>query len=415
MRKKALRVLYLHQYFVAPSGAGGTRSFEFARRLVARGHRVTIVTSTAYVRATDVNPQSWGIDDPDLLKVSLINVPYSNRMKYARRLRAFATFAALASLRASRLPADVVFATSTPLTIALPGVVAKRRLRAPMVFEVRDLWPEIPIAVGALRNPISIWLARRLERFAYRNADEIVALSPGMKEGVIRAGVAEERVTVIPNGCDLALFGNVPTDGSVRQRLPEWARSWPLVVYTGAFGKINGLGYMVDLAAAVQQMQRAVAFLLVGDGVERESLERRARLCGVLDRNLWIWPPIPKKDVPQLLAAADLCTSIVIPLRVLEDNSANKFFDALAAGKPVAINHGGWLADLLRSTGAGLVLPPDDIPTAARQVVDFVSDPAKLAAAGAAARRLAVERFDRERLTDELEGVLLRAALRRMG
>lgn len=411
-----MRILYLHQYFVPPSRAGGTRSFEFAKRLVARGHQVSIITSTAHMRAADVDPAGWGLDPPGALEISLIDVPYSNRMKYPERLRAFFKFAALASLRARRLSADVVFATSTPLTIAVPGVVAKKWLRAPLVFEVRDLWPEVPIAVGALRNPLARWLARRLERFAYRNADEIVALSPGMKEGIVRAGVGRDNVTVIPNGCDIDLF-DVPAERGVRFRatMVDLDGDRPLVVYAGTMGRINRVQYLVELAGELCKMGSSTGVLLVGDGAERALALEAARRRGLLNKGVWFLDPVPKRSIPDVLAAATVCASVFAPIKEMENNSANKFFDALAAGKPVAINYGGWQADLLRRSGAGLVLPAEDIPAAARQVAEFVADPAKVAAAGAAARKLAVEQFDRERLTDGLEAVLFRAVARRAG
>ena len=353
--------------------------------------------------------RQWSSTETAGIQVHALPVPYSNRMSYARRIAAFVDFAWQAAREATRLDGDVVYATSTPLTIAIPAVRAARAHRIPMVFEVRDLWPEIPIAVGALRNPVLITLARRLERFAYRNAEHIVALSDGMRDGVVATGQSPSRITVIPNACDRESFdvGDVP--GRELRARYEWLRDRPLVLYTGTLGLINGVGYMVHIAAAAATMDPDVRFVVVGDGREEAQVRAEASALGVLDRNFFLIPPVPKATMPAWLSAADIATSFVIDQPVLWANSANKFFDALAAAKPVAINYEGWQAAVIRESGAGLVLDRRDADVAASQLVRGVRDGAWLRAAGEAARRLATERYDRDILTDLLEQVLLRA------
>ena len=189
-----LKIVYLHQYFNLPSDAGGTRSYEMARRLVAWGHEVHMVASSR-----DAEPNwrcGWRETEESGIHVHWLPVPYSNAFSYAARTRAFFEFAWGAELKAASLEGDVVFATSTPLTIALPAVYAARRKQIPMVFEVRDLWPELPIAMGALRRPLLIAAARCLERFAYRNSAHIVALSLTRK--VLRLSVGRSAICFQP-------------------------------------------------------------------------------------------------------------------------------------------------------------------------------------------------------------------------
>lgn len=336
----------------------------------------------------------------------IIHVPYSNAMSFGQRIRAFFEFAWYASREAVCQKADVVFATSTPLTIAIPGVVARLRHRVPMVFEVRDLWPELPIAVGALKNPLARVAARWLEWVAYHSSAHIIALSPGMAEGVIRRGVSPDRVTVIPNSCDLDLFDVPPEHGYPIRASLKLAPEQPLIVYTGTFGLINGVEYLVDVAAAMRTLAPDAHFLLVGDGARREIVTQKARSAGVLGNNLTIWDPVPKVKLPAVMAAATVATSVFLPLKPMWNNSANKFFDALAAGRPIAINYGGWQADLLRETGAGIVLPPDDPVEAAHQLASFVHDGTRLRAASEASRHLARTRFDRDIAARQLESVL---------
>ena len=397
-----MRVLYLHQYFITPSMPGGTRSFEFARRLAGAGHEVNVV-------AANMDRYREGPSQPehiDGIRVHWLPVAYSNQMSYLLRIVAFFKFAILAARQAREIGGDVVFATSTPLTIAIPGVIASRSLKVPMVFEVRDLWPEMPIAMGALRNPVSKFLARALERFAYRNSSHIIALSPGMAKGVAEAGYPSERISVIPNGCDIDLLRFDPTARERFLQKHPYLASAPLVVYGGTLGRINGVGYLVDIAHSSYGLGLDVNFLIIGDGYERQLIEDKARQLGVLGKNIWMIPPVSKVEMAAVLSAADLATSLVIDLPELWKNSANKFFDALASGTPVAINHQGWQADLLEKSGAGIVFPADDPNEAARQIAGLVCDKSKLSAAAEAASQLATGLFDREHLASDFIDII---------
>ncbi len=405
-----MRILYLHQYFTTPDLSGGTRSYEMARRLAAKGHDVTMITSSAFLDETWAPFPGWHEHECEGFRVEVLHLPYSNRDSFAKRMRTFLKFMTSCSRRAASREADVVFATSTPLTIAIPGVIASRKRKAPMVFEVRDLWPELPIAVGALRNPLLKAGARALERFAYRNAERVVALSPGMADGVARTGYPSDRIAVIPNSCDRGLFTATDEEAAAFRVSHDWLGDRPLVVYTGTLGLINGVSYLAETAAAAQDIDPELRFLVVGDGMEHAKIRDRAAELGVLDRNFFMLPPQPKKSLPALLRAADVATSLFLPLEPMWHNSANKYFDALAAGRPVAINYGGWQAEVLRETGAGLLLDPHDPAAAARTLTDALADPERMASMATAAAELARTRYDRDLLAHELEGVLLAAA-----
>jgi glycosyltransferase involved in cell wall biosynthesis len=404
-----MRILYLHQYFATPQSSGGTRSYEFARRLIAKGHDVRVITSPGYLPEQYRKLDKTTTVEFDGIPVTIIPVPYGNKMSFPRRIRAFISFACRASLEAMKHKPDLIFATSTPLTIAIPGILAKLRRRRPMVFEVRDLWPEVPVAIGALRNPLFRWGASLLEWLAYHSSRHIVALSPGMAEGVQRRGISADRVSVIPNISNLSAFEVPAQQGdAIRTRLGIGPDT-PLVVYTGTLGFINGVSYMAELAHAMLQVDPEIRFLVVGDGIEREKVTARAEALGVTGKNLTFWEPVRKEQLPEILAAATVATSWVIDMEVLWHNSANKFFDAMAAGKPFVINHLGWQADLLQESGAGVALPPADYEEAARRLAAFVRDPERLARAGTAARDLAHKRFSADLLAERLEGVFLKA------
>lgn len=395
-----MRIVYIHQYFVTRSMPGGTRSYEMARRLVAAGHDVHVVTTDSDAPRASLR---WRTTVEDGIVVHWLPTPYTNAMSFGRRIVAFLQFAVLATVRAARLGGDVVLATSTPLTVAVPGVVAARLRRSRFVFEVRDLWPELPVEIGALRNPMAIRAAFALARFAYRNADQVIALSDGMRDGVVAQGHPPERVTVVPNACDLDLFAPVPARVAEFRHARPWLGDRPLVVYVGTLGKMNGVSYLVRLAAETAAVAPEVRFLIVGEGAERDDVVALARAEGVWQRNLFLESPVAKAEVPTVLGAATVATSLFLPLPGMAANSANKFFDALASGTPLALNYGGWQAALVEETGAGVLLAPADPAVAAKDLTALLSDPDRLSAAGVAAAHLARERFDRDMLARAFE------------
>jgi glycosyltransferase involved in cell wall biosynthesis len=401
-----MRIVYLHQYFSTPSMAGGARSYQMARRLVALGHEVFMVTSDQQPRA---GTSPWRESQEAGIRVFWAAVPYDNTMSYRHRIRAFLSFAWRAARKAAELRGDVVFATSTPLTIALPAVYAARRAKCPMVFEVRDLWPAVPIAIGALRNPLLKAAASWLERFAYRNATEIVALAPGMAESIAASGYPSGSITVIPNGCDLDVFGG--TDGGRALRASNaWLAERPLLVFAGTFGLVNGMDYLVRLAAAIARLDPDVRLVGVGTGREFEATKTLAAQLGVLDKTLFLTGQRPRSEVAAWLQAADMTLALFTgPQIVWRDAVQNKFFDSLAAGKPVANNFAGWQAKVAVEAGAGLILSPTSHDLAAEQVVRVLRDRAWLTTASVAASELARTRFNRDGLAVDLAGVLERA------
>ena len=402
-----MRILYLHQYFNTPRMVGGTRSYEMARRLVAAGHTVDMVTSDCAANATG---DTWRVTEEHGIRVHWLPVPYNNHMGFSERIRAFLRFGWMARSKAASLPCDVVFATSTPLTIALPGVHAARRQRVPLVFEVRDLWPEVPIALGVLRNPLQIALALRLERYAYRNATRIVALAPGMKDHIVRTGIDPDHVAVIPNGADLDLFADAAAAGDRLRAATPWLGQRPLVLYPGTLGAVNNTGYLVRVAKHLASIQPEARIVLVGKGREEAALRAAAVEAGVLDVNVFLVPPVPKMEIPAWFGAADLVAVLYkAPPSAVENTVQNKFFDALASGTPICFEHQGWTTQLAEEAGAGFRMPPDDPAAAARILAGILADPHGLARAGAAASALARDRFSRDDLAVHLERVLREA------
>jgi glycosyltransferase involved in cell wall biosynthesis len=401
-----MKILYIHQYFHTPEDPGSTRSYEMARRLVEWGHEIHMITTD---RKGQVTKRGWKTTKETGINVHWYPVAYSNKMSFGNRIKAFMKFAWVSALKASILDADVVFATSTPLTIALPGIYASKRLDVPFVFEVRDLWPELPVAVGAIKNKILIKLASTLENFAYRQSAQIIALSPGMKDGIAKTGYPEQKVHVIPNSSDMELFDIPEQEGFEFREKYNWLKNRPLIVYTGALGFINGVSYFARIASEVKALNPDIRFLVVGGGKEYDSVKKKAASLEVLNKNFFMFERIPKKDMPAVLSAADIATSLVLNIEAIWANSANKFFDALASGTPVAINYGGWQAEILNKEKAGFQIHATDFKKAAKTLTEKISDKPWLDQTGNNAKKVAVNRFNRDKLAKYFEEVLKKA------
>jgi glycosyltransferase involved in cell wall biosynthesis len=395
-----MRILYLHQYFMTRSGIGGTRSYEFARRFAARGHEVSMVTAAA-----PGEEQRRNVDGIDVIGVSAGFSDYvtGTKLGYPRRVLEFARFAVAATLTGLRQPRpDVIYATSPPLTMALPALAAARRHRAPLVFEVRDLWPEAPIQMGALTNPLLKRLARWLERYVYRHAAHVIALSPGMREGVIAAGTPPEKITLVPNASDLELFSPDIDGSEFRERLGLGDRF--VCTYFGTMGEANDLTQVIDAAAL---MDDDVRFVLHGDGKRRHALEE---LAGGVSNVVFSDPLPDKESVAQLAAASDVCMTIYKNVPILYTCSPNKLFDTFAAGRPAIVNTPGWLEQLVEENEAGVYVRPADAADLADRVAFLRDNPELVERYGRNARKLAETEFSRDMLAERALGVLERAA-----
>jgi glycosyltransferase involved in cell wall biosynthesis len=376
-----MQILYLHQFFITRAGVGGTRSYEFARRFVAGGHGVRMVTAGSGHSRVD------GIE--------VVGVPgaYSDYMSATassdrERMLAFARFGAAATLAAVRGPRpDVIYATSPPLTIALPALAAAARWRAPLVFEVRDLWPEAPIQMGALANPRMQRWARSLERTAYRRARRVIALSPGIRDGVIAAGAAPGKVELVPNAADLDLF---------RPAERPQARDF-LVSYFGTMGEANDLTAAVEAARLLPDMP----FVLMGDGKRRGELERSAP-----PNVQFPGPASGKEQVAELAARSGACLTFFKDVPVLATNSPNKLFDTFAAGRPAIVNMDGWMRRLVEDNEAGMYVRAGDAEDLARKLAWLRAHPDEVERLGRNGRALAEREFDRDKLAARVLAML---------
>ena len=400
-----MRLLYFHQHFATPKGSSGTRSYEFARALIARGHQVTMICGAHKLSGLDLpyeEAKGWHRGNVDGIDVISLPLAYSNRDSLVRRGWTFLRFALRSIRLALELDYDLVFATSTPITAVIPGLAAKWLRGKPFVFEVRDLWPELPRALG-LRNPFLLGGMSLLEFLGYRSADACIGLSPGIVEG-IRAR-ADERlpVAMIPNGCDLEVFHPAKR---ARLTLPGIGPDDFVAGFTGAHGVANGLDALLAVAEELKRRgDTRVRLAFIGDGKEKERLAAKATELGLT--NCLFFSPVPKTELGAITASLDCGLMVLRDVPAFyRGTSPNKFFDYIAAGIPVVNNYPGWLAGLITEYRCGIVVPPGNAAAFADALQSLASNAEARRAMGAAARSLAEKEFARPILADRFIAAL---------
>jgi glycosyltransferase involved in cell wall biosynthesis len=401
-----MRILYIDSKFGSPRASSHARVYHFAQRLLERGHEVTIIGRDSgrmelegqRHRAMVTRGRLDGLD------IVLLKVPYAQAFSKRMRVLSYGGFTLGAGLLAATAgPADVVFASSSPLTIGISGVLASRLRRTPFVFELQDLWPAVPIGLGFLTGRREISTAEWLERNLYRASKRIVVCSAEVRDVLVERGIPAEKIVLIPNVSDVEHFSPEIADPALRERYGLDGKF--LAVYAGAMGVTNGIDQLVDAAVALREAgEDGVAIVAAGNGTEKERIERRVAELG-LD-NLIVLPDIPRDEIPLLVGAADVTLTAFAPYPVLQTNSPNKFFDSLAAGKPPIVNLDGWLHRLVEEKRVGVYVPAGDGEALAQTLADLAGKPDFVRELGANARKLAEQEFSRDLLADRLADVL---------
>ncbi|MGE8545540.1 MAG: glycosyltransferase family 4 protein [Acinetobacter johnsonii] len=395
-----MKILYFHQHFSTPKGSAGIRSYAMAQSLIRNGHQVTMVCGSFGAGQTGLTqPFNKGVrrgmvDGIDIIEFEL---PYSNALSFLKRILIFLSFAFKSIKVALTEQYDVVFATTTPLTAGIPGIFAKWFRRKPFVFEVRDLWPELPKAMGVIKNPVVLWMMSVLEWTSYHSADRLVGLSPGIVDGIIKRGIAPEKVASIPNGCDLDIFAS-----EHQAWRPEGVQPTDLMaIFTGTHGLANGLNAVLDTAVELKKRQRTdIKLVLVGDGMQKKALLERAaelQLDNVIFHN-----PVNKAKLAGLMASADIGLQILANVPAFYyGTSPNKFFDYISAGLPVLNNYPGWLAELITKEQCGFAVPPENPQAFADALEQAANQREKLIEMGRNAQQVAREQFNRSILSQK--------------
>lgn len=395
-----MKILYFHQHFSTPAGATGIRSYEMAKKLIAHGHQVTMVCGSYSGGVTGldtpfINGKRAGVVDN--INVIEFELGYSNSQTFRQRTITFIRYAFSSIKLALTQKYDVIFATTTPLTTALPGICARWLRRKHFVFEVRDLWPELPKAMGVIKNPIILKLMSLLEWLAYKSAHGHIGLSPGIVSGIEKYLSEDQQVASIPNGCDLDIFA---------QEIDQWQPNAIsgddfVAIFSGTHGQANGLDNLIDAAKLIKQQRVSnLKIVLIGQGKLKEKLRQKAQ-DAQLDNVLFL-EPVNKQKLAALMKRADVGLQILANVPAFYyGTSPNKFFDYIAAGLPVINNYPGWLAELINQHQCGIAVPADDVNALAEALMELNDNRESLPIMAKNSLNLAQSSFDRKQLASQ--------------
>lgn len=330
-----MKILYLHQYFNIDKGS--TRSYEIAKFLVSKNNKVTIITGNS-------------VDSREGIKIISTKTKYKQEYSYLKRLLSFVHYMYKSFfIGVKEKGVDVVYASSTPLTIGLIGMLLAKVKRSEFVFEVRDLWPDIPIELGIIRHG---WLKRillKLESMIYSAADKIIVLSPGMKEDLLRKGVKREKIATVTNFADINYFSLIRSEDKEEALDKLGLKAKFICLYAGTLGFINNIDYILQLAEKTDDPD--IVYLIVGDGKEKERLIQVKESKKL--NNVIFLDQVSKKEAYLLMAVSHMGLCFVRDNEILDRNSQNKLFDFWAAGKPTLINYKGWQHEVMTEYDAG--------------------------------------------------------------
>ena len=386
-----MHILYIHQYFKTPEEGGAIRSYYLAKGLVDAGHTVTMLTAHSGSKYKKMFV--------DGIHVHYLPVPYRQSMGSMARVRAFLTFVWMVCRKASLFKnADLCYVTSTPLTTGLIGLYLRRQFEMPFYFEVRDLWPEALVQMQVVKSRVIKRLLYRLERRIYQRAKALIALSPGIEQ-YIRRVVPNQTVHLIPNMADCRFFSKSERNAYHEKQFDVEGKF--VVTYFGSMGRVNHLEYLVDAAHACQQQQlHEVQFLIVGEGSELDRIKAYVQQLNL--GNVQFVPHQNKYGLLSVLNVTDAAYVSFADYPVLETNSPNKYFDALATGKLCITNTRGWIADMVEEHGCGFYADPYHPESLVAQLAPFVNDRGLLARYQANARTLGEQQFEREKQVEAL-------------
>lgn len=373
-----MKILLVHQYYRTPEEGGAIRSYYIARHLAKLGHNVHVIT--AY------NEKKYTVKEEGNITLHYLPVYYTNHLTFWSRIHAFYRFVRKAIRLIHALqPADFSYIITTPLSTGIIALYAKIRLKIPYAFEVGDLWPDAPVALGILNNTLLKKTAYFLERTTYKNAELLIALSPDIKQA-IEAKVPGKNVEVITNMADINFFDFSAKKDELVEKYGVKDRF--VIAYAGTVGIANHLEYLLDVADHTQK-QNQLHFIIAGSGANWQKMKAEAAARNI--QNITFKDSISKQGVKEILNVADAVYISFKDVPVLASGSPNKLFDGLAAGKLIIINFGGWVKALLDQNQCGFSYPPEKPEIFSDKLLPYIQDENRLRQAQANAHKLALQ------------------------
>lgn len=400
--------MLLTLYFAPDVAANAVIMTELAEELTALGHQITVVTAFPHYAGNIVDHRYRGrLIQQDMqrgirvIRTYLYTSPHKQR--FLVRFLNYVSFNVLSTLACLFAgPQDVILAPSPPLTIGLSAHIISRVRRIPYVYNVQDIYPDVVIKLGILKNPWIIALSRWMERFVYAGARHIAVLSEGFRANLLPKGVPSEKITIIPNFVDVDFIRPLPRDNGFRHRFGLEGRF--VLLYAGNLGHSQSLEHVLECAALLQG-QDHFAFVIVGNGSRKPYLEAQAQQMG-LD-NVRFIPFQPWEDVPEIYAAADI-SLITLRKGIALDSVPSKAYTIMASGRPIlaAVDPGSDAWNLVQQAQCGLCVEPENPQALAKAIRDLYADPTLRERLGRNGRDHVVQHYTRQAVAKQYHELL---------
>lgn len=408
-----MKILILHQYFLGKNDPGGSRYNQFVKYWEEMGHDITVIAGTVHYATGSKEEKykgKWVTEESYSENVSVFRtyVSESYNKSFIGRLWGYFsfTFSSLWAILFYVKKHDVIIVTSPPLFVGITGIISKFLKRMPLVFEIRDLWPESAIDTGVLTNSFLIKLAFFVEKMSYKFANKINVLTPAFKQALInKKNIKPEKIIFIPNGADLDIFSPGVKNNWVREKYNLQEKF--VITYMGAHGVANNLHSLLDVAKEFY-LEENVIFLLIGDGMQKKELVQRVKEEGI--ENLIFIDSQPKQTIPDFCNASDICTAVLKKVETFKTVYPNKVFDYMSCAKPILLGIDGVARELIEESKSGYYVDPENAKEFAKKIRELKANPSHMEELGNCGQEFVNKNFSRQALAmkylNEIEKVV---------
>jgi len=405
-----MKILFLSHYFPPEVNAPATRTYEHCRRWVELGHEVTVVSCVPHHPMGKTYPgyrnRLFQTEYKDGIRAIKVLTYITANEGFVKRTLNYLFYMLMAIVVAPFLPrTDIVISTSPQFFNGLAGYFVARIKRCAWVLEVRDLWPESITAVGAIKNQRIIKLLESIEGFVYRKADHIVPVTYSFRRHILARGGRDAHITVIRNGVDLQFFE--PREKNVEYSRQLGVEGKFVAAYVGTHGMAHGLNLLLEAAQKLQH-RADIAILLAGDGAERSRLAAEVAQRGL--QNIQLLGQLPKSDMPKLWSITDVSLVVLKKLDLFLTVIPSKLFESMAMRRPIVLGVAGESAELLRESGAGIVIEPESVEQLVAAILELADSQHLGRELGNKGRSYVETHFNRQVLADRFEQLLIATA-----
>ena len=388
-----MKVLILHQHFNTPEKGGAVRSYYLAKALVDKGIETVVITGS--------NEKIYRKEAYEGIEVHYLQVAYDNAFGFVARSFSFLKYINQSLSIAKKVNnVDICYAISVPLTVGLAAIRLKRNIKIPFIFEVGDLWPDAPIQMGYVKNYFLAAFLFHLEKYIYREAQSIVALSQPI-QAAIEKKTSGKKIHIIPNMADCDFYKPEVKDSLLEEKYKVKGKL--VVSYLGTAGVANGLDYFLECANVSRKAELPIHFILCGDGAMLPHLKTSAEKLGL--KNISFTGLVNRTQIREVMNITDAVFISYKNIPILQTGAPNKYFDGLASGKLIIVNFGGWIRKEIEKVGCGIYIDPKQPSDFVKKIQSFVLDPNKTCEFQCEARILAESQYDRKKLSAEFVNI----------